>query len=97
MTLLARPETARPDADFISCYNSRDKVKEDEKDTTNHVEALHKKKERIFRSRSILGDDRVTSGASLPAPPLPAPGKCFDVYIAMAASPWNFVVSILTK
>ncbi|CAH0592425.1 unnamed protein product [Chrysodeixis includens] len=73
-------------------YLQHDKVKEGEKDTTNHVEALHKKKERIFRSLSIVGDDKVTSGASLPAPMLPAPGKCFDVYIAMAASPWNFVV-----
>ncbi|KAH9636554.1 hypothetical protein HF086_014815 [Spodoptera exigua] len=68
------------------------KLKEDEKDTTNHVEALHKKKERIFRSLSMAGEERPSSGSALPPPPLPAPGKCFDVYIAMAANPWNFVV-----
>ncbi|XP_049692223.2 tudor domain-containing protein 7 isoform X1 [Helicoverpa armigera] len=73
-------------------YLQHGRLKEDEKDTTNHVEALHKKKERIFRSLSMQGEERPTSGAVLPAPPLPAPGKCFDVYIAMAANPWNFVV-----
>ncbi|XP_075972301.1 tudor domain-containing protein 7 tapas isoform X2 [Anticarsia gemmatalis] len=68
------------------------KLKEDEKEPTDHVEALHKKKERIFRNPSMVGDERPTSGAVLPPPTLPAPGKCFDVYIAMAANPWNFVV-----
>lgn len=69
------------------------KPKEEEKDETNHVEALHKKKERIFRSQSTSGDEKSSSGAALPPPTLPAPGKCFDVYIAMAANPCNFVVS----
>lgn len=72
-------------------YLQYGKLKEDEKEPTNHVEALHKKKERIFRALSMTGDER-PSGATLPAPPLPAPGKCFDVYIAMAANPWNFIV-----
>ncbi|CAB3239962.1 unnamed protein product [Arctia plantaginis] len=73
-------------------YLQHGKPKEEEKDETNHVEALHKKKERIFPNRSMLGDDKPSSGASLPPPALPAPGKCFDVYIAMAANPCNFVV-----
>ncbi|XP_013134609.1 PREDICTED: tudor domain-containing protein 7A [Papilio polytes] len=30
-------------------------------------------------------------------PVLPAPGKCFDVYIAMAANPWNFIVQSNTN
>ncbi|KAJ0182545.1 hypothetical protein K1T71_001914 [Dendrolimus kikuchii] len=51
------------------------------------VEALHRKKERIFRSAA--GEER---HAPLPPPPLPAPGRCFDVHVAMAANPWNFVV-----
>lgn len=79
---------------LVSTFSCSGKLKEDEKDTTDHVEALHKKKERIFRSSSMLGDDRSAPGSALPAPPLPAPGKCFDVYIAMAANPWNFVVGI---
>lgn len=69
----------------------------EEKEVPNHVEALTKKKERIFRSSSTgagasAGEERAAGGA-LPPPTLPAPGKCFDVYIAMAANPWNFVVS----
>ncbi|CAH2050370.1 unnamed protein product, partial [Iphiclides podalirius] len=76
------------------------KLKEDAKDATDHVEALNKKKERIFRTTSggAIGG-AVTGVASngesrhtLPPPALPAPGKCFDVYIAMAASPYNFIV-----
>lgn len=54
------------------------------------VEALHRKKERIFRSAA--GEER---HAPLPPPPLPAPGRCFDVHVAMAANPWNFVVRYL--
>lgn len=59
------------------------------------MEALTKKKERIFRSLSCGAalSDAGAAAHALPPPPLPAPGKCFDVYIAMAANPWNFVVS----
>ncbi|XP_026319524.1 tudor domain-containing protein 7A isoform X2 [Hyposmocoma kahamanoa] len=77
------------------------KPKNVEKEATNPVEALNKKKERIFRSSSSSGSlserevekgpERGASG-TLPPPTLPAPSKCFDVYIAMAANPWNFVV-----
>lgn len=74
-----------------------DSLKEDEKEATNHVEALHRKKERIFRSQSSSGTVAGASvgggtGSPLPPPPLPVPGQCFDVYIAMAANPWNFVI-----
>ncbi|XP_041975226.1 tudor domain-containing protein 7B [Aricia agestis] len=68
------------------------KSKEAEKDSdgfSDAVEALHKKKERIFRSTSA--PDERPAGA-LPPPPLPAPGQSFDVFVAMAANPWNFVV-----
>ncbi|XP_022821442.1 tudor domain-containing protein 7 isoform X3 [Spodoptera litura] len=73
-------------------YLQHGKLKENDNNTTNHVEALHRKKERIFRSLSMAGEERPSSGSALPPPPLPAPGQCFDVYIAMAANPWNFVV-----
>ncbi|CAG9796634.1 unnamed protein product [Diatraea saccharalis] len=75
-------------------YLQLDKAKEEEKEATNHVEELHKKKERIFRSPSSSGalSEQTGAAAALPPPTLPAPGKCFDVYIAMAANPWNFVV-----
>ncbi|XP_028156043.1 tudor domain-containing protein 7A isoform X1 [Ostrinia furnacalis] len=72
-------------------YLQLGKSQDEEKDATNHVEALHKKKERIFRSLSAAGALDAPASA-LPPPALPAPGKCFDVYIAMAANPWNFVV-----
>ncbi|CAH0405405.1 unnamed protein product [Chilo suppressalis] len=83
-------------------YLQLDKSKEEEKEPTNHVEELHKKKERIFRSLSSVAaagsgasgvlSEQSSAPAALPPPTLPAPGKCFDVYIAMAANPWNFVV-----
>ncbi|XP_068626612.1 tudor domain-containing protein 7A [Battus philenor] len=86
-------------------YLQNGKTKEGEKEATNHVEALNKKKERIFRTTSggALGSAGIaSSGAAaaaapdkrnvLPPPNLPAPGECFDVYIAMAANPWNFIV-----
>lgn len=62
------------------------------------MEALNKKKERIFRSLSSVSassttEERAPPGA-LPPPALPTPDQCFDVVIAMAANPWNFVVSI---
>ncbi|XP_072943788.1 tudor domain-containing protein 7B isoform X2 [Epargyreus clarus] len=66
------------------------KLREERTERADPVEALHKKKERIFRSASHGApppDER-----ALPPPALPAPGRCFDVYIAMAANPWNFVV-----
>ncbi|KAI5640546.1 tudor domain-containing protein [Phthorimaea operculella] len=76
------------------------KPRNSEPETDNPVDALNKKKERIFRSSSLncsILDANVAGsagggGGALPAPPLPAPGKCFDVYIAMAANPWNFVL-----
>ncbi|XP_037969050.2 tudor domain-containing protein 7A [Plutella xylostella] len=65
-----------------------------DEDTSKHVEALHRKKERIFRSsgEDALRQPHAAPAPPLPPPPLPPPGKCFDVYIAMAANPWNFVV-----
>ncbi|KAG6440568.1 hypothetical protein O3G_MSEX001309 [Manduca sexta] len=68
------------------------KLKDEQKETTNHVEALNRKKERIFRSS--VSDERPERAerAALPPHALPAPDQCFDVYIAMAANPWNFVV-----
>ncbi|XP_013191242.1 tudor domain-containing protein 7 isoform X2 [Amyelois transitella] len=58
----------------------------EEKQTPNPVEALNKKKERIFPAAARAGAD------ALPPPALPAPGQCLDVYVAMAANPWNFVI-----
>ncbi|XP_012549270.1 tudor domain-containing protein 7 isoform X1 [Bombyx mori] len=71
-------------------YLNQDKVKEQKKDTPNPVEALNKKKERLYRTAS--GADERPERAALPPPTLPSPGQCFDVYVAMAANPWNFVV-----
>ncbi|XP_045528231.1 tudor domain-containing protein 7B isoform X1 [Pieris brassicae] len=63
---------------------------EKEKEATNHVEELSKKKERIFGPKSVvLTEDK---SRPLPPPALPPVGQCFDVQIAMAANPWNFVV-----
>ncbi|XP_061385760.1 tudor domain-containing protein 7 [Danaus plexippus] len=68
-----------------------------EGDPTNHLEALHRKKERIFGTGSTGDGGGAAGGAeavrnSLPSPQLPAKGTCIDVYVAMAANPWNFVV-----
>ncbi|CAH2238235.1 jg11514 [Pararge aegeria aegeria] len=74
---------------------AKPKEEEKENDTTKHLEALHKKKERIFRTTSVGAEERiVVSDKSNPLPPpaLPEPGQCFDVYVAMVANPWNFVV-----
>ncbi|CAG4978862.1 unnamed protein product [Parnassius apollo] len=83
------------------------KLNKDDSEVTNHVEALNKKKERIFRTRSGGVATGAVGGAGggavavcggdegrhvLPPPTLPTPGMCFDVYIAMAANPWNFIV-----
>ncbi|XP_047985623.1 tudor domain-containing protein 7 [Leguminivora glycinivorella] len=80
-------------------YLQPEKLKDEKEDKgmANRVEALHRKKERIFRSSSTGEAERRAGaggerGGVLPAPLLPTPGKCFDVYIAMAANPWNFVV-----
>ncbi|XP_013176763.1 PREDICTED: tudor domain-containing protein 7 [Papilio xuthus] len=85
-------------------YLKNAKTEEEGKGATDHVEALNKKKERIFRTASggALGNAAGGGGGAggapgggrnvLPPPVLPAPGKCFDVYIAMAANPWNFIV-----
>ncbi|XP_049881297.1 tudor domain-containing protein 7 [Pectinophora gossypiella] len=73
-------------------YLTQDKAKSEETEATNPVEALNRKKERIFRSLSSAAAPDERPPAALPPPPLPAPGKCFDVYVAMAANPWNFVV-----
>lgn len=74
-------------------FNNRGKVQEEvkENESSKHLEALHKKKERIFRTASAGAEER--GAAALPPPALPAPGACLDVYVAMAANPWNFVVS----
>ncbi|GBP45730.1 hypothetical protein EVAR_44958_1 [Eumeta japonica] len=76
------------------------KPKEEESQTTDHVEAVNRKKERIF-TRSVSSSGVVLPASSadiprttLPTVVLPAPGKCFDLYIAMAANPWNFVVNV---
>ncbi|XP_059050429.1 tudor domain-containing protein 7 [Achroia grisella] len=68
-------------------------LKDDEKETTNHVEALNRKKERIFRTQSSGGVQPATGlRSALPPPTLPTPGQCFDVFVPMAANPWNFVI-----
>ncbi|XP_045448202.1 tudor domain-containing protein 7 [Melitaea cinxia] len=75
--------------------------KEEEKETTKHLEELTKKKERIFPTASSGAEGREGREAregregrpgALPPPALPAPGEYYDVYVAMAANPWNFVV-----
>ncbi|XP_045772816.1 tudor domain-containing protein 7 [Maniola jurtina] len=68
---------------------------EKENDMSYHLEALHKKKERLFRTMSASADERGAAPerrSALPPPVLPAPAQCYDVYVAMAANPWNFVV-----
>ncbi|XP_052744074.1 tudor domain-containing protein 7B [Bicyclus anynana] len=78
-------------------YQQPAKPNEEEKenDTTKQLEALHKKKERIFRT-AAAGAEEVPEVADKPGvlPPqtLPTAGQCFDVNVAMAANPWNFVV-----
>lgn len=79
--------------------------KEEEKETTKHLEELTKKKERIYRTASSGAEGREgregrearerreERPGALPPPALPAPGEYYDVYVAMAANPWNFVVS----
>ncbi|XP_026493738.2 tudor domain-containing protein 7 [Vanessa tameamea] len=76
--------------------------KEEEKESSKHLEELHKKKERIFGAASTGADARearelrdaraALPPPALPPPALPAPGKRFDVFVSMAANPWNFVV-----
>lgn len=86
-------------------YMNAGEKKKEENDTTDPVEALNRKKERIFtRSAHATVPASVnTTGTAgkvtvfiicnnLPPPQLPQLGMCFDVFIPMAANPWNFVI-----
>ncbi|CAH0724846.1 unnamed protein product, partial [Brenthis ino] len=71
---------------------------EKEKEPSKHLEALHKKKEAHLplgaggRGRGRGRGGGAGAGGALPPPALPARAACLDVYVAMAANPWNFVV-----
>ncbi|CAK1539974.1 unnamed protein product [Leptosia nina] len=78
--------------EYLQLSKSQEAVKE--KEPTSHVEALNKKKERLYRTGSSGGVTAppVDKSRPLPPPVLPYVGQCIDVRISIAANPWNFVI-----
>lgn len=65
------------------------------------LEALNKKKERIFSPLGLVLNvnntvkkDAADSMETVPRFTIPQEGNLFNVQVSLAASPWNFVVSL---